>query len=246
MLSKQQIQFVRSLHQKKFRQMYRKFLVEGAKQVRELLTADYEIDTIYSTANFTLPLSKRKYNHAVISENELKKISTHENPDEAIAVVQIPNQKSEIGNQKLNDGLYLALDNLNDPGNAGSIIRIADWFGITKIFFSENSVDVYNPKVVNAAKGSLFRVQCIYADLKKLFEANAQFSVYGTFMRGENIYKAKLNINAIILIGNEANGISDELLPFITQKISIPSFGAAESLNAAVATGIVVSEFRRG
>jgi TrmH family RNA methyltransferase len=116
---------------------------------------------------------------------------------------------------------------------------------VSKIFFSKNSVDIYNPKTVSAAKGSLFRMQCVYVDLKELFKANQHLKVYGTFMAGENIFETALNKNSFIIIGNEANGISDELLAFITNKISIPNFGKAESLNAAVAAGIVLSEFRR-
>jgi TrmH family RNA methyltransferase len=243
MISKQQLSFLRSLHQKKFRQMYGKFLVEGDKLVRELLSSNYKVEAVYAVKDYQLPPAASGY-LTEISEEELRKISTHENPNQVVAVSEI---KSEIRNPKAEIGkeLVIVCDHLSDPGNAGSIIRIADWFGIDKVFFSENSVDIYNPKVVNSAKGSLFRVNCFYADLKKLFEENPALKVYGTFMNGENIYSAALPKSAFILIGNEANGISEDLLPFIHQQIAIPSFGNAESLNAAIAAGIVVSEFKR-
>jgi TrmH family RNA methyltransferase len=247
MISKQQLSFLRSLHQKKFRQMYGKFLVEGDKLVRELLASNYKVDAVYAVKDYQLPPAAKGY-LTEVSEEELRKISTHENPNQVVAVAEVKSEilpiaigtKSEMDNE-----LVIVCEHLSDPGNAGSIIRIADWFGIDKVFFSENSVDIYNPKVVNSAKGSLFRVNCFYADLKKLFEETPALKVYGTFMNGENIYSAELPKSAFILIGNEANGISEDLLPFIHQKIAIPAFGNAESLNAAVAAGIVLSEFKR-
>lgn len=251
MLSRQQISFIRSLHQKKYRQMYGKFLVEGDKLVRELLASRFKISTIFKIQSWkhgipNLKNANKDYYEVIeVTEAELQKISTHENPNQVIAVAEIPNSKLKIQNSKLALGLYLACDNLSDPGNAGTIIRTAEWFGINAVFFSENSVDLYNPKVVNAAKGSLFRVPCFYINLASLFTANPQLPVYGTFMNGENIYRTKLEKDAVILIGNEANGISDELIPFIQHKITIPSFGHAESLNAGIAAGIVLAEFRK-
>ncbi len=244
MLSKQQISFVRSLHQKKFRQMYGKFLVEGDKPVRELLASGFKVHSVFSISSWQLPIAAKGWEHVVVSESELKRISTLENPKEVIAVAEIPTHElpNVIGTV---NGLVLCLDNLNDPGNAGTIIRIADWFGIPHVFLSENSVDIYNPKVVNAAKGSLLRVSCIYTDLGNLFAANPTVPVYGTFMDGQSLYQTDLPESAFVVIGNEANGISAELFPFVTQRIAIPSFGSAESLNAGVATGIVVSEFKR-
>ena len=223
--------------------MYGKFLVEGDKPVRELLKSNFKVDAIYRIQNTNYQVRSKETELIDVTEAELKKISTHENPNLSIAVAQIP--VSVSSNLIQTEGLYIVCDSLNDPGNAGSIIRIADWFGIEKVFFSENSVEVYNPKTVSAAKGSLFRVECIYADLKKIFEHNKTIKVFGTFMNGNSIYSSALDKNGFILIGNEANGISDELIPFVDEKISIPSFGKAESLNAAVAAGIVVSEFRR-
>ena len=222
--------------------MYGKFLVEGDKPVRELLQSNFKIETIFCLKGWQPNTGNTKPNRVIVTEEQLKKMSTHENPNQVLAVVEIPILNESLQNL---DGLNIVCDNLNDPGNAGSIIRIADWFGIERVFFSENSVDIYNPKTVSAAKGSLFRIKCFHTDLKKLFEENKQQKVYGTFMNGDSLYTSGLNQNAFILIGNEANGISEELLPFVQQKISIPSFGKAESLNAAIATGIVVSEFKR-
>jgi TrmH family RNA methyltransferase len=242
MLSKQQISFVRSLHQKKFRQMYGKFLVEGDKPVRELLASGFKVHSVFSVSGWQLPFEATGWQHVVVTEEELKRISTLENPKEVVAVAEIPTQP---GISYPLAGLALCLDNVNDPGNAGTIIRIADWFGIRHVFLSDNSVDIFNAKVVSAAKGSLFRVSCVYTNLSRLFKANPNMPVFGTYMDGQNIYRTDLTESAFIVIGNEANGISKELSPFITHRISIPSFGGAESLNAGVATGIVVSEFKR-
>jgi TrmH family RNA methyltransferase len=241
-ISKAQIKFVRSLHQKKFRQMYGKFLVEGDKSVRELLHSSFKVDAIYGLSEWTADAPSAPATIYTVSENELIQLSTQDRPDQVIAVADIPAQEE---NAILNQELYIAYDRLNDPGNAGTIIRIADWFGIAAVIFSTGSVDVYNPKVVSAAKGSLFRVKVIHADLATLFNNNNQLPVLGAAMDGENIYHTKLPASGILLIGNEANGISGELYQYISQKITIPSYGHAESLNAGVATGIIVSEWKR-
>ncbi len=241
MLSKSQISYVRSLHQKKFRQMYGKFVVEGDKLVQELLNSDIKTDTVYCIKGYTPQFPNTEV--IEVSETELEKISTQQTPDKVLAVANIPAQAP--ASSKLEKGLYLLLDNLNDPGNCGSIIRIADWFGIKEVFLSDTSVDVYNPKVVAAAKGSLFRLRCTYTNLPELVAQNNHLTTYGTFMSGENIYQTTLPSSAMIVIGNEANGISKEVEALIKNRITIPAFGKAESLNAAVATGIVVSEFKR-
>ncbi len=245
MISKKQTGFVRSLHQKKFRQMYGKFLVEGDKPVRELLASDFKVYSVFSVEGWHTTGGELAIEHITVTEEELKKLSTLEHPKEVIAVAGIPNSEPLFQNFEWQKGITICLDNLNDPGNAGTIIRIADWFGVHTVYFSENSVDIYNPKVVSAAKGSLFRVHCQYTDLKKLFKHHPQIPVYGTFLEGENIYEAELAKEAFVIIGNEANGIGAELFPYITKQISIPSYGKAESLNAGVATGIVVSELVR-
>ncbi len=222
--------------------MYGKFLVEGDKSVRELLHSAFKIDAIYGLSGWV----ERHHTQAVelhaVSPAELAELSTHEQPDEVVAVAHIPVQEPGTLSPA---GLYIACDRLNDPGNAGTIIRIADWFGASGVIFSENSVDVYNPKVVSAAKGSLFRMPVIYADLATLLTDNRYLPVIGTYMDGESIYSTRLPSSGILLIGNEANGIGEELSALVSKRISIPAFGKAESLNAGVATGILMSEWRR-
>ncbi len=244
MLSKQQLSYLRSLHQKKFRQMYGKFLVEGDKLVRELLTSGFKVDAIYAVSGWRGAAERQKIEKITVTEDELAKISTHETPNQVVAVAEIRAQEHIAPLADLS-GLVVCCDNLNDPGNAGTIIRTADWFGVEYVFLSPNSVDVYNPKTVSAAKGSLFRVKCVYMDLKELFARHPGMKVYGAYMEGVNIYKTEVSPNAFVLIGNEANGISPELEELVSNKISIPNFGKAESLNAAVAAGIIISEFKR-
>ena len=221
--------------------MYGKFLVEGDKAVRELLHSSFRIDAIYALSDWISAQPSSRDIMTPVSAQELQQLSTHDHPDQAIAIAFIPDQDNNV---TLAPGLYIACDHLNDPGNAGTIIRIADWFGAAGIIFSEGSVDVYNPKVVSAAKGSLFHIPVVHADLKTLFNINA-LPVLGAVMNGESIYTTKLPASGILLIGNEANGISDDLYSHLTHHITIPSFGAAESLNAGVATGIIMSEWRR-
>lgn len=225
--------------------MYGKFIVEGDKLVRELLTSRLKTEAIYELPGALQGISETGSQLFEVTEAELQKISTHESPNQCLAVAEIPQSPEDISIDAKEQGPFLVCDNLNDPGNAGTIIRTAEWFGLDKVFFSTTSADIYNPKVVSAAKGSLFRMACTYADLPALFAANRDIPVYGAFIEGENIYTTNLTTRSFILIGNEANGISSDLLPFISQKMSIPAFGRAESLNAAIATGIILSEFRR-
>lgn len=221
--------------------MYGKFLVEGAKNVQELLHSTWVTDVVYCTD----AIENYAKNYSAIeqvSESELQRVSTLSSPDRAVAVAQIP-----IANEILMpeaDKYYLLLDGINDPGNLGAIIRIADWFGWHHVFLSEDCVDVYNPKTVSAAKGSLFRVNCQYCNLAKLIE-KSELPVYGAILNGANLYAQKFSVGGLLLIGSEANGISNELHNYINYRISIPAFGKAESLNAAVATGILVSEIMR-
>lgn len=223
--------------------MYGKFLVEGDKLVRELLTSSFKVDAIFALPDWQGHTGNSQIEKNIVTQAELAKISTHETPNQVIAVASI--KQPAFTNPHPLKGLIVCCDGLNDPGNAGTIIRTADWFGLQYVFFSENSVDVYNPKTVSAAKGSLFRVHCVYTDLKQLFSQYPSIPVCGTFMEGESVYNFKAPATAFILIGNEANGISGTLLPSVNQKISIPNFGKAESLNAAMAAGIIMSEFKR-
>lgn len=221
--------------------MYGKFLVEGEKTVNELLNADWAVDKIIATQHYSPP-SAFAGELIYTTENELKQIATQQQPDKVIAIATIPLRSNiEIENNQL----YLIGDTINDPGNLGTMIRIANWFGISAVFLSKDSVDAYNPKVVSAAKGALFKVKIYYTDIEKLLKDNHTMPIYGTFMNGENIYSTPLSANGFIVMGNEANGISAAVAAAITTKIAIPSFGDAESLNVAVATGIILSEFKR-
>lgn len=240
MLSNSKKKFVNALKQKKFRQLHNSFVVEGVKMVEELLHANFEVTAIFGTPNW---IAQNQNIEAIeVSNKELQSISSLKTPHEVLAVaVQKPTLDSNFQDQ-----LILALDTVQDPGNLGTIIRTADWFGIKSIVCSSNSVDLYNPKVIQASMGSLFRVNIIYTDLANFFSQHQDLTVYGALLDGNNIYKEKIEPkNTVILMGNESKGISDDLLQFVTHPISIPKFGNAESLNVAVATAILCAEYKR-
>ena len=241
MLSKNQIKLITSLQQKKHRFSCQLFFAEGIKGIQELLESNFELVHLYTTQNDFDAVSNDK--KLLITEIELKKISALATPNSCLAVFKIPDEK------KINEsGLILALDAIRDPGNLGTILRLCDWFGIHQIICSKETVDIYNPKVVQATMGSLARVNVNYIDLEA-FISQTHLPVFGTFMDGDNIYKADLPQEGIIVMGNEANGISPEIEKLIKNRISIPRFGTlqkTESLNVATATAIVLSEFRRG
>ncbi len=240
MLSKNQIKGITSLQQKKYRLSHQLFFAEGIKVIQELLVSNFELDYLYTTKKDFLEVSDEK--KSLISETELKKISALATPNSCLAVFRIPNEKKIV-----ESGILLALDSIRDPGNLGTILRLCDWFGINQIVCSKDAVDIYNPKVVQATMGSISRVNVSYLDLED-FISKTQLAVFGTFMDGENIYKTKLPQEGIIIMGNEANGISPELEKLIKNKLTIPRFGSlqkTESLNVATATAIVLSEFRR-
>lgn len=193
---------------------------------------------------------KKKVNAEIISAKDLEKISALTTPQEIIAVAEIPSHDFKI--ELLKNSLTLVLDEIKDPGNLGTIVRIADWFGIPAIICSESCADIFNPKAVQATMGSLFRTRVFYKPLEEVLKKSASLNVpvFGTVLDGENIYNAHLSSQGVIIIGSESHGISSALLPFITAKISIPSFSdsatkKADSLNAAMAAAIVCSEFRR-
>lgn len=237
-LSKNHIKLITSLSRKKYRQKHQLFIVEGVKVVQEFLSSSYELEILFSTENdfsFTNKFIK-------VSDQELKKISGLKNPNKVLAIFKIPNQI----NPKTDD-LVLALDNINDPGNLGTIIRLCDWFGIEQLVCSNETVDCFNSKVVQASMGSLTRVVISYLDLKKYLQ-NASVPIFIADMDGLNVYKAKLPDSAVLVLGNEANGISDDIKQLVTTKITIPRYGAfqqTESLNVATASAILLSEFRR-
>lgn len=248
-ISKNQIKLIKSLEIKKYRKKENLFFCEGIKIFKTLLSSDFKIDTVYGTQEFSEQFKEdiENLNFVEVSENELKKISSLTTAQKVIALVKIPGNK--LPEIDYNNELVIVLDKIQDPGNLGTIIRIADWFGIKNIICSSESVDVYNPKTVQATMGSIFSVKTYYINLTEIFQNLApNIPVYGTFMDGENIYEKNLTKNGIIVMGNEANGISEEIENFITSKIAIPNFNKnkkAESLNIAIATAITCSEFRR-
>jgi len=237
-LSKNHIKLITSLSQKKYRQKHKLFVVEGVKVVQEFLNSSYELEIVFSTdTDFS---STNKF--IEVTDQELKKISSLKNPNKVLAIFKIPNQINPIMG-----GLILALDSINDPGNLGTIIRLCDWFGIEQLVCSNETVDCFNSKVVQASMGSLTRVAVSYLDLKKYLQ-NASVPIFVADMDGLNVYKTKLPDSAVLVLGNEANGISDEIKQLVTTKITIPRYGAfqqTESLNVATASAILLSEFRR-
>jgi TrmH family RNA methyltransferase len=261
MLSHSQIRHITSLKQKKFREKYDEFIAEGEKIVLELIQSNYILSGIFTTIPGTKACVEEAQEKRIpvyeITNREMERISGLSTPGPVLAVVKIPpavvtSQSTLIRSSPIDrrtSSLLLVLDDIRDPGNLGTIIRIADWFGINPIVCSENSVDQYNPKVVQATMGSIARIKVFYRDLVSfLKEFQGTIPIYGTFLKGENIYTSHLNPSGMILIGNESHGISADLHPFITTRLRIPSFNeqpGAESLNASVATAIVCSEFRR-
>lgn len=237
MLSINQKKYLNSLKQKKYRNQYSSFIVEGEKMVNELVASDFEIESIYGIEDLI------SYPSIIeISEKELASLSLLKTPNKYLAVAKQKKVHNIVPN-----GLTIVLDNIQDPGNLGTIIRIADWFGISSIVCSPTCVDLYNPKVVQATMGSLFRVDVVYSDLKLFLTENKDSNIYGALLGGGNVYQTTIQKDdAILIMGNESKGISAELIPFINHKIAIPQFGGAESLNVAIATAILCSEYRRG
>ena len=241
MLSKNQIKLITSLQQKKQRIAHQLFFAEGIKVIQELVESKFDLVHLLTTQNDFQEVSNDK--KISITESELKKITALATPNTCLAVFKIPNEK-----MILETGLILALDAIRDPGNLGTILRLCDWFGIDQLICSKETVDIYNPKVVQATMGSIARVNVSYIDLGS-FISQSQLPVFGTFMDGTNIYKTDLPQEGIIIMGNEANGISPEIEKLVKNKLTIPRFGTlqkTESLNVATATAIILSEFRRG
>lgn len=238
MLSKSQIKLITSLQQKKYRDNSNLFLAEGPKVISELIDAGLECHSVY-VVDGTHFLDENEW---VITEKELKKISCLKTPNKAVALFYKPKQKP------INDsGLVVGLDALRDPGNLGTIIRLCDWYGVSQLVCSYDTVDCYNPKVVQATMGSLARVTVSYVDLPN-FLTSTKLPTYGGVMDGENVYAKSLPENMFLLVGNEANGISESIQEILMHKITIPQFestGITESLNVATATAILLSECKR-
>lgn len=239
-LSKNKIKWLRSLHSKKSRDSENAYILEGEKMVLEAIQFKPE-DLIFIayTKGFIFPTLSNSIETIEVSEKELTQISTLKTPNKAFAVLKKSTNESEIKN-----GLIIALDNVQDPGNLGTILRIADWFGIDSIICSSDTVDCYNPKVVQASMGAILRIDVQYVDL---FQTLSKYNgkIYGAVLGGKNMYTSELQFEGILLMGNEGKGISPEIQQLITEPISIPGFGHAESLNVSIATGILVAEFCR-
>jgi len=240
-ISKNQHKLITSLKQKKYRQKNNLFVAEGFKVVDELLNSSFEIEKLFVVDGFEMPnVDKDKIQR--ISIVDLKKISTLKTPNKVLGLFKIPEQK-----ELKEEGLIVALDAVNDPGNLGTIIRLCDWFGVTQLVCSENTVDCYNQKVIQSTMGSITRVQINYLNLEE-YISTTDLKVYTADMDGENVYRSELPAEAILVMGNEANGISLGVREIVSNKLTIPRFGEVqqtESLNVATATSILLSEFKR-
>jgi TrmH family RNA methyltransferase len=251
MISKNQIKYIRQLEQKKFRKRENCFVAEGPKVVGDLMRR-YQPKAIFATEEWI----KRAESYddsklTTVSPDELRRISFLQTPQQVLALFPIPDHSTNPDYSLFINhySLSLALDSVQDPGNLGTIIRIADWFGIDTIYCSEDTADAYNPKVVQATMGSLAHVHIIYTNLLQLFDALPKdYPIYGTLLDGDDIYQQPLTEHGIIVMGNEGNGISDAVRQRVNHRLLIPNFhqgDSAESLNVAIATAITCSEFRR-
>ena len=241
MISKNNLKFVHQLEQKKYRRKEGLFVAEGPKVVGDLMTAGFNPRMLFAVEEWI----KKELTGCVqeVTDDELRKLSFLQHPQQVLGVFEIPESKTckSISEEEL----YLALDGVQDPGNLGTIIRLADWFGINTIFCSEDTADVWNPKVIQATMGSIARVEVVYTNLKQLIK-QTNLPVYGTLLDGKDIYAQELTEHGIIVMGNEGNGISPEIRQLITNKLLIPKFQEGpESLNVAIATAITCSEFKR-
>ena len=238
MLTKNQIKLITSLKQKKFRTQHQLFVVEGVKVVQEFLNSNYDLDAIFAVDD---RFSQYNQKFIKVDSKELAKISGFSTPNKVLATFKIPSALAVDWS-----ALVVALDGINDPGNLGTIIRLCDWFGIENLVCSETTVDCYNPKVVQASMGSHTRVNISYLDLTKNLPTTS--NCIGTFMDGDSIYEQNLPKTGVIVLGNEANGISEEVEALMQTRLSIPRFGKVkqtESLNVANAAAIILSEFKR-
>lgn len=238
-LSQNQLKLITSLQKKKYRSKHKMFLVEGKKAIGEFLDSDLELEALFCVYNDEYKELTPVFE---ISEQELRKISSLKTPNNVLGIF-----KMKAKEHLVNNGLTLLLDGISDPGNLGTIIRLCDWFNVQQLVCSTDTVDCYNPKVVQASMGSLARVSISYTDVETFLE-NSPLPKYATGMEGENIYESNLSNDCILIMGNEANGVRSRILSLATNTITIPKFGSAnktESLNVGTATAVLLSEFRR-
>lgn len=250
MLSTSQRKYIQSLHQKKYRQQHGAFLVEGAKSVQEVLNSDFTVEVLLGTEAFckenAVLTDRQRFPVEIASVSELERMGTLESNNAAIAVVRTKENRPLVAQS---NEFALILDEVRDPGNLGTILRIADWYGIRKLICSETTADVYNPKVISASKGSFTRVNWWYGNLTDFFQllkkSGAEMPVYGAFLDGEDVHKASFKAGGYLVMGNESNGIRPDIESFITQKITIPRYGGAESLNVGIATAVILDNWKR-
>ncbi|MFY0650800.1 MAG: RNA methyltransferase [Cyclobacteriaceae bacterium] len=233
--------FIKSLQLKKYRNREKAFVIEGEKNIKELLKSHLQVLKLYLTEQFIeASESEIKLPYELVAQKELEKVGSFQSNAFGLAVAAIP----EWPKLNLNSGHYLAFENIQDPGNLGTIIRIADWYGFSEIICSSDSVDTYNPKVISATMGSFARVRVYYENLNEMLN-DTELPVYGAVLDGNSIHETSFSANGIFLFGNESQGISSELQSLISNKIKIPGYGQAESLNVAIATAVVCDNFRR-
>jgi TrmH family RNA methyltransferase len=245
MLSKSQISFIKSLHQKKYRKESGLFIIEGIKSIVEFIQSNYQIHSIYYLPQYRslLPTLPANINLFEVNNAELDKISTLQAPQGVLAVVKTP-EAAVFSAEKLKDSFTLVLDGVQDPGNLGTIIRTADWFGFKQILCSLNTVEAYNPKTVQATMGSLSRIQVWYEDLPLVLKTT-QIPMFGAVLDGNSVYKTDWGKEGLVILGNEGQGISNEVLKLITHPVTIPRIGGAESLNVAISAAILCADISR-
>jgi len=242
MLSKAKVKFIKSLQIKKYRKQEQCFLVQGAKSVQEILHSDFEVVTIVGTEAFLTSLRVPKSVELIdASGRELEGLGEFQSNDSVLAIARMRSSRQPPLTQ---DEFALVLDDIRDPGNLGTIIRTADWYGISRIIASEETADFYNPKVISSTMGSFVRIDVLYTDLQQ-YLSQTKHRVYGAFLNGHDVHGMTFGSGGLIVIGNESRGISPEVEKFVTDRITIPRYGRAESLNAAIATAVICDNIRR-
>ena len=244
MLSRNQIKYISDLSQKPVRYSEKKFVLEGEKMVAELMGSDFAVDSVYAVTDWEAP---KGMDYTLVTEKELSRISHLKSPNKVLAVVHFPEKKKA---DKVETGVTLFLDRINDPGNLGTIIRIADWFGVKHIYCTENSVDVFNNKVIQSSMGSVFRIGVEYVNghefLADFSQKHSQTPILAAEMTGQKLGEFSFPESALLIMGSESHGVDSAYHTYIQQRVHIPGFGDAESLNVAVATSIILWEWRRG
>jgi TrmH family RNA methyltransferase len=245
MLSKNTVKFIKSLHQKKYRVAEGLFFVEGEKSVVEVLKSDFLVNLLLVTESFegrNLSMLKTYKGELIrVTQTQLEQLGQYQSNDSALAIVRM---KPNVSFLPAKNELIIALEDVRDPGNLGTIIRIADWYGIKKMVLSPQTAEFYNPKVIQATMGSFTRVQFFYENLDVVF-SKWKLPVYGAFLEGDNVHELAKIEPGVILMGNESKGISPEIEKWVSKKVTIPGFGQAESLNVAIATAILCDNFKR-